>query len=494
MLYQVNEATEPVLTFSSFRFFPARRLLYEADRPLRLGGRAVDILHVLLERAGEIVTKEQLIAHVWPDTVVEEGNLRVHVAALRKTLGDGGSGPRHIESVVGRGYCFIAPVLRSDEAAPAAIAAAAATAAAAAEAAEPCALPPPMQRMVGRAHTVATLGAQLAERRFVSIVGTGGMGKTTVALAIAEAVQAAGRRVCLVDLAPLNDPAQVPAALAAALGQQEAAADPAAALRGQDMLIVFDSCEHLLEAVSVLAEQILRGTTAVKLLATSREPLRADGEWVHRLPALEQPPEGAALTLEQAMAYPSVQLFVERVQASAAAPALGDADVAAMGELCRRLDGIPLALELAAARVELFGVRGLAARLDDSFLLLKGGRRTAKVRHRTLEATLDWSYALLGDTERAVLRRLSVFRHSFTLEAALQLGEGGEVRPGEAMEALSNLVSKSLLAAVSEGGAARYRLLDTTRSYAAAKLADSGEQAAVLARYAELADSCGESA
>jgi predicted ATPase/DNA-binding winged helix-turn-helix (wHTH) protein len=520
MFYDATQASETVLAFNSFRFFPARRMLYEQDRLLRLGSRAVDILHVLLERAGETVTKDQLIARAWPDTVVEEGNLRVHVAALRKTLGE-----RHIENVVGRGYCFITPVVREEGAAPpgpgygpapcggSTGGLAAGTwvpefSARSATAHETIVLsgarrgvPLPTARMVGREQVMAALDAQLAVRRFVSIVGTGGMGKTAVALALAAQWHAVtGQGVCFVDLAPLTQAHQVPLALAAALGMGlngGDAADPGAVtaaiaggLRNQHLLLIFDSCEHLLESVSLLAELVLHGAAGVRVLATSREPLRAEGEWVHRLPALELPPEGGSLSLEDAMAYPSVQLFVERVLASATGLMLGHGDVPLIAEICRRLDGIPLAIELAAARVELFGVRGLVARLDDACYLLKGGRRTAKLRHRTLEATLDWSYALLDEKERAMLRRLSLFRQSFSLEQALELGADLDAAGGDkleqGMEALSSLVSKSLLATTAEGGVAHYRMLDTTRSYAAAKLAESGEQDVFAARYAAM--------
>ena len=502
MFYDATEASEPVLAFNSFRFFPARRMLYEDDRPLRLGSRAIDILHVLLERAGETVTKDQLIARAWPNTVVEEGNLRVHVAALRKMLGE-----RHIENVVGRGYCFITPVVRG-EAGPDGT-----HAMPIGQAAQPPAeqsktaqdktvylpqsdgLPPCATRIFGREQTVAALRQQLSERRFVTIVGTGGMGKTTAALAAAERMQTHWRQgTVFVDLAPLTRAEQVPQALAAALVMERPAAmDTAAivaALHSHHLLLILDSCEHVLEAVSLLAEQILHGAPGVRLLATSREPLRAEGEWVHRLPALELPPEPQPgqppLTMAQAMAYPSVQLFAERVQASAAGLALGDQEAPQIADICRRLDGIPLAIELAAARVELLGIRGLVARLDDCCYLLKGGRRTAKVRHRTLEATLDWSYALLGESERNLLHRLSVFRRRFSLEEALTIGADNREGLEDAMDALSSLVSKSMLATVADTGAARYRMLETTRSYAAAKLAESGEHDVILAHYVAL--------
>ncbi|KQV91363.1 hypothetical protein ASD15_04865 [Massilia sp. Root351] len=503
MFYDATEASEPVLAFNSFRFFPARRLLYEDDRPLRLGSRAIDILHVLLERAGETVTKDQLIARAWPNTVVEEGNLRVHVAALRRTLGE-----RHIENVVGRGYCFITPVVRSEAGQVAHTAHAAQALPLSGEQStmaqaktvylpQSDGLPPCATRIFGREQTVATLQQQLSERRFVTIVGTGGMGKTTAALAAAERMQTHWRQgTVFVDLAPLTRAEQVPQALAAALVMERPAAmDTAAivaALRSHHLLLILDSCEHVLEAVSLLAEQILHGAPGVRLLATSREPLRAEGEWVHRLPALELPPEPAPgagappLTMAQAMEYAAVQLFAERVQASAAGLALGDPEAPQIADICRRLDGIPLAIELAAARVELLGIRGLVARLDDCCYLLKGGRRTAKVRHRTLEATLDWSYDLLGESERKLLHRLSVFRRRFSLEEALSIGADNREGLEQAMDALSSLVSKSMLATVSDTGAARYRMLETTRSYAAAKLAESGEHDVILTHYVAL--------
>jgi predicted ATPase/DNA-binding winged helix-turn-helix (wHTH) protein len=495
MFYDATEAGELVLAFNSFRFFPARRMLYEEDRPLRLGSRAIDILHVLLERAGETVTKDQLIARAWPNTVVEEGNLRVHVAALRKMLGE-----RHIENVVGRGYCFITPVVRSEGAGMALQAGVQASAAAGAAAntvylPQSDGLPPCATRIFGREQTVAALGRQLSERRFVTIVGTGGMGKTTAALAAAESMQTHWRQgTVFVDLASLTDARQVPLAVAAALVMERpemmGTAAIAAALHSHHLLLILDSCEHVLEAVSLLAEQILHGAPGVRLLATSREPLRAEGEWVHRLPALDLPPEPAPdappLTMAQAMAYPAVQLFAERVQASASGLELSDREAPQIADICRRLDGIPLAIELAAARVELLGIRGLVARLDDCCYLLKGGRRTAKVRHRTLEATLDWSYALLGERERKMLHRLSVFRRRFSLEEALSIGADDRAGLEDAMDALSSLVSKSMLATVADTGAARYRMLETTRSYAAAKLAESGEHDVILAHYAAL--------
>lgn len=354
-------------------------------------------------------------------------------------------------------------------------------------------LPPCATRIFGREQAVAALERQLSERRFVTIVGTGGVGKTAAALAVAERMHLQWRQgTVLVDLAPLTRPEQVPQALAAALAMERPvgmdSAAIVAALCGHHLLLILDSCEHLLEAVSLLAEQILHGAPGVRLLATSREPLRVEGEWLHRLPALELPPEPAPgappLTMAQALAYPSVQLFAERVRAGAAGMPLGDKDVAQIADICRRLDGIPLAIALAAARVERLGVRGLVARLDDCCYLAKGGRRSAKVRHRTLEATLDWSYALLGESERSMLHRLSVFRRRFSLEEALMIGADGRGGLEAAMDVLSSLVSKSMLATVADTGAARYRMLETTRSYAAAKLAESGEQDAILARYA----------
>ena len=250
------------------------------------------------------------------------------------------------------------------------------------------------------------------------------------------------------------------------------------------MLLVLDNCEHVIEAAAVLAAELLNGAPGVQILATSREPLRADGEHVHRLPSLACPPASARLTAAQALGFPAVQLFVERAAASSGAFTFGDEDAPLVADICRRLDGVPLAIELAAARVDAFGVRGLAVRLADPLQLLTGGRRPALPRHQTLRATLDWGYELLSEPERTVLRRLAIFAGGFTLEAASAVAASAEVAPAEVVEHVANLVTKSLIAANVGGAAPCYRLLGTTRAYALEKLLESGELEQVWRRHA----------
>jgi predicted ATPase/DNA-binding winged helix-turn-helix (wHTH) protein len=475
---------ERVLAFGPFELHPVRRLLLEAGKPLRLGSRAFDILVALAQRAGEVVGKDELIARVWPGTSVEEANLRVHVAALRKALGDGRPGLRFVANVPGRGYCFVAPVTAtSQEPRPAA----------GPDPAEPGRarnVPAPLTRAIGRADEVRALAAQLPRRRFVTVAGPGGIGKTTVALAAAEGLAAAyPDGAVFVDLAPVGDPSLVPGALASALGlairSEDRVPGLVAFLRDKAMLVVLDGCEHVVEAAAALAEAILKGAPGLGVLATSREPLRAEGEWVQRLPPLGLPPASAALTAAEAQQFPAVELFVERASACLDSFEIGDAEAPVVAEICRRLDGIALAIEMAAGRVDSLGLRELAALLDDRFRVLTRGRRTALPRHQTLRATLDWSHGSLPGPERTVLRRLSAFNGGFTPAAAREVAAGGGIARPEVGDLLASLVAKSLVAAELGDAGMHYRLLDTTRAYARERLDESGEAEGCARRHAE---------
>jgi len=468
-----------VFSFGPFRLAVGERLLTRDGAPVELGARALDILAALVARPNEPVGKRELMAEVWPDVVVEEGSLRFHIAGLRKALGDGQDGARYIATLPGRGYCFVAPVLRSAPSAPMADGAAGATFTGATF------LPARLTRMVGREDSVRTLAAQMTASRFVTIVGPGGVGKTTVAAAVAhELLEAFSGAALFVDLSMQTDPAMVPVAVASMLGLPIQSADPTpglvAHLRDRRLLLVLDSCEHVIEGAAALAAAIFPAAPQVHILATSREALRVEGEQVHPLAPLDCPPDESGLTATAARAFPAVELFLDRAAASGARLDLGDADAAVVAEICRKLDGVALAIELAAGRVQSYGLQQTAALLDRSLALSWPGQRSAPARQRTLQATLDWSYRLLSELERLVLRRLAVFVGPFTMEAALAVATGGPVDDAALFGSIDSLIAKSMIATRPVGAMMRYRLLDATRAYAR----QLGDEAGLALRHA----------
>jgi predicted ATPase/DNA-binding winged helix-turn-helix (wHTH) protein len=469
------------ISFGPFRLFSAQRLLLEGDTPVRLGSRAFDILAALVERPGKVVGKEELIARAWPQTVVEEANLKIQVSALRRALGDGQGGHRYVVTVPGRGYNFVAPVRRQEPAqvpsrptmAPVGV----------------HNLPLAVTRLIGREEVVAALVARLSRQRLVAIVGPGGIGKTTVALAVAERVIPRYEHgVWLIDLAPLGDPRLVPSAAATVLGLEIRTEDPLsgliAGLRDRRMLLLLDNCEHVIDAAASLAAAALGGAPGINILATSREPLGVAGERQYRLGPLGSPPPSSGLTAAEAAAFPAVQLFVERAAAVVEDFALTDANAPLIVEICRRLDGLPLAIEFAAPRVEVLGVEGLAARLDDSLPLWRARRRTAMPRHRTMRAVVDWSYGLLSEDEQQFFRALGIFSGGFASEAAAAVAIDGEKTHVDAIDRLADLVAKSLVVADVSGAKPWFRLFDTTRAYAIDKLDASGERERIARRHA----------
>jgi predicted ATPase/DNA-binding winged helix-turn-helix (wHTH) protein len=471
-----------VLSFGPFTLVASERLLTMGGTPVQLGGRTLDILIALVTHPNQPIGKRDLMAQVWPDVTVGEGSLRFHIAGLRKALGDGKDGARYIATLAGRGYCFVAPVSRSRDAGP--------SPAPVATVYPPANVPSRLGRMVGRADGILMLSTQLAATRFVTIVGAGGVGKTTIAVAVGhDLMKAFAGAVLFVDLGALNDPKLVATALASTLGLSVQSADPTpgliAYLRDKRILLILDNCEHLIETVAALAVQIFLAAPQTHILATSREPLRVEGEHVYRLAPLAFPPDEPGLTAADALTFPAVQLFVERAAASGALLELSDSNAAIVAGICRKLDGIALAIELAAGRVEAYGLEQTAALLEERLSLLWLGQRTAPRRQQTLKATLDWSYGLLSEPEQWVLRQLAVFVANFTLEAARAVLTSATLDQAGVLGAIDSLVAKSLVASDGSAAARRWRLLESIRAYALEKLDESNEAARAARSHAE---------
>jgi predicted ATPase len=350
-------------------------------------------------------------------------------------------------------------------------------------------LPFAVTRMIGREQAVTALVSRLSHERLVTVVGPGGIGKTTLALVVAERLIASYEHgVWLVDLAPLGDPRLVPSAVATVLGLEIRTEDPlqalVARLRDSRLLLLLDNCERVVDAAASLAATALSGAPSLKILATSREPLAVAGEREYRLGPLGSPQSSEGLTAADVAAFPAVQLFVERVTATVEDFALTDANGPLVVEICRRLDGVPLAIEFAAPRVAVLGVEGLAAHLDDSLPLLRARHRTAAPRHRTMRAVVDWSYGLLSEGEQLFFRALGIFAGGFTVEAAAAVATDAAKTRIDTIDRLADLVAKSLVVADVSGAKPRFRLLDTTRAYVLEKLDESGERERIARRHA----------
>lgn len=471
-------AVRPVyqIKFGPFRLISDQGILLKNDQHVRLGSRAFDILNLLVHNAGRVVSKQEIIEKVWPDTVVVEANLSVHMAALRRTLGSDGTNDQYILTVSGRGYRFAGKVqpVTADE-----------TYAIAKPAGN---LPLLLTRLVGRDIALEEVSRRLRPHRLLTIVGSGGVGKTALALNAAEHQLSRWKDgVWLVDFAPFADSDLVPTALATVLSLEVRSENPipalTSALAAKEMLFVFDNCEHLLEQIATLANAILQSTRTIGILATSREPLTIPGEAIQRLEPLEVPPESMPIGATEALNYPSIQLLSERARAITPEFALEDQDALAASLICRKLGGVPLAIEFASALIPSFGIAGLASRLDDRLRLLRAERKGTLPRHRTLAAALDWSYQLLDASEQLVLRRLAIFSGGFTIEAAAAILPGTEDIPDLA-GIVANLVLKSLIAPDLRESQPRFRLLETTRAFALNLLIESFEQSELERRHA----------
>jgi predicted ATPase/DNA-binding winged helix-turn-helix (wHTH) protein len=449
--------------------------------PVILGGRAFEILATLVRSAGGLVTKDDIMSSVWPGAVVEENRLQVHISAIRKALG---RDRVMLKTASGRGYRLVGEWTPRQESTkivtPEPDRAEGGT----------TNLPVAAAGLIGREAAVHHLRDLLSAHRAVTLTGPGGIGKTALALEVARSLmEDFGNDCWLVDLASLSDPGLVSSAVAGVLGLQPggeiSAWSVARTIGGRRLLLVLDNCEHVIETAAELAETVLRKCSGCCIIATSREVLRIDGERVYRVAPLEVPPPGGE-DESTILGRSAVQLFAARTRALNAELPLEADQLSAVAAICRRLDGIPLAIEFAAARASTLGISEIAARLDDRFALLTGGRRTALPRHQTLHAALDWSYQLLSDVERRLLHRLSIFAGSFTLDAAVALmhdDDGADA--AVVLDSIANLVAKSLVTVDGPGLGPRWRLLETIRAFGLEKLRETGELDGAAWRQAE---------
>jgi predicted ATPase/DNA-binding winged helix-turn-helix (wHTH) protein len=463
------------LRFGHAEVRPSERQLLVDGRPVALGSRAFDLLLALVERRDRMVAKSELLDSVWPGLVVEENNLQVQIGSLRKALG-----PHVIATIPGRGYRFTATLEgeddgRSSAAVPAPTPLPAATNIIA-RAAPLTNLPRELSPLYGREADLSALRSLLDAHKLVTVVGAGGIGKSRLAQAAAHSL--AGRwtdGAWVVELASLSDPALLPNAVAqgAALDQLVAGMAPRTAL------VVLDNCEHLLDTVAAMVQAVIQRAPGITVLATSQEPLRLQVEQQYRVMPLAVPSGSAS---NNAREFGAVALFGARVRATDPRFVLNDENLALVIDICRRLDGLPLAIELAAARVATLGLRPVGEKLDARFKLLTGGSRATLRRHQTLRAALEWSHNLLNDTEKAVFRRLGVFAGGFTVELAQAVAGDAQLDEWAVLDHLSALIDKSLVVA-DPGDAPRYRLLESARAFALEQLA-AGETSDTLKRHA----------
>nr|WP_245586700.1 winged helix-turn-helix domain-containing protein [Pleomorphomonas oryzae] len=472
-----SRATGTIYFFGPFRLVPTERRLERDGHPVTLGSRALDILIALAERPGEVLGKSELLRKGWPDLTVDESNLRFHIVGLRKALGDGTGGRRYIVNVPGRGYCLATATQHV------------ATMPSQTSQLGRQPLLPVLDRIVGRDAAIHDIVQTLRTHRFVTILGAGGAGKTTLAIAVTHQLAGDyGDDILFVDLGDLADPTLVASTLATALAIDTPSSDPTAEiiddLRERRRLIVLDGCEHVVDEVAKLAEQIYLQAPQVGILATSRERLRVEGERTIPLSGLAHPSLGECRTLEEAMRFPAVCMLIERARAAGYVGTIGDADAGCVAGICRTLDGLPLAIELAASRVAEYGWSETARLLEGRHRLIWSGRRTAPARHQTLQSAIEWSYDRLDPIQKMIFARLAIFSGPFQLTDAMSLTLGDDLTATEIAGVLQSLVEKSLLAVVRDGQATSYRLLDTMRAFACLKLDAGGDRQAAAGRHA----------
>jgi predicted ATPase/DNA-binding winged helix-turn-helix (wHTH) protein len=459
--------------FAEFEFDAAAYELRHGGAPVGLTGQPLEVLLLLVERGGALVSRQELAERLWGPRGFGDVDAAIHTAVLkiRRALGEAPGTPRFVETVPRKGYRFVAPIERLSAPQPAA---------------GPATLPPPRHNLtesltsfVGRSRELTELSGLVASCRLLTLTGAGGVGKTRLSVRLGFALVDRFRDgVWLIDLAPIASPELIVPTIASTLGVREVAHRAlrdtlAAALTRREVLLLLDNCEHLLDSVAPLVELLLHAAPGVSVLVTSREPLRIHGEVVWRVPSLTLPDEHTTIEEAHLHAAEGTRLFLERARAIEPGFAVTLSRAAAIARVCRRLDGIPLAIELAAARVGVLTPEQIEARLTDRFRLLTGGSRTVLARQRTLAATVDWSYRLLSAVEQEVLERLSVFPSSWTMPAAEHVCGGGSIARADVVDLVARLATKSLvLVEADEGEERRYRLFETVRDYTRERAAE----------------------
>jgi predicted ATPase/DNA-binding winged helix-turn-helix (wHTH) protein len=460
--------------FGRFELQPEERRLLADGVVLRVGGHALDLLLVFVERSGHLVSKDELLTRVWHGVVVEENTLQSHIAALRKVVGAGA-----IATVSGRGYRFVSDVERVEKSS------------ADGGPMRQDNLPHQLTSFIGREKEIEQITRLLASTRLMTLIGAGGCGKTRLALQVASKMRDAyPDGTWLVEFAPLAEPTLLPQTVANALaikeqGGKDITETVAEWLGPRHLLCVMDNTEHLLEECARFTDLLLRRCARLTILVTSRERLAIAGELTYRVPSLSVPDEQSNTTRESALACEAARLFIERARLQRPDLEITDRDIAPLCSICRRLDGIALAIELAAPRVRAMSLQELSRLLDDRFGVLTDGSRVGLPRHRTLRSLIDWSYDLLGNSEKTMLWRSSVFAGGWTLEAAEHICGDGNVSRGEILDLLTSLADKNLITVDAHEETTRFGMLETVRHYGQDRLLESGEETAVRARHLE---------